>query len=182
MQHCWAFAIALDDDNKSAVTYLYYRLHFVLGHKLFNVHMIACPMYELQTGQNSSKILSTLCPKWAEKLIGITTDGASKMTGCHAVLATHIERVANAGVFRVCCAAHQLDLVVQARFKSMYNEQFVHVIQGITGYLRRQDTSMKSTCPRFIEVYALAEVVSLINITFRELQVNQLLLDEQKTS
>jgi hypothetical protein len=49
------------------------------------------------------------------------------MTGCHAGLATCIERVANAGFFCVWCAAHQLDLVVQARFKSMFNEQFVHV-------------------------------------------------------
>jgi hypothetical protein len=32
----------------------------------------------------------------------------------------------------------------------------------------------------WIEVYALAEVLSLINITFRLLQGNQLLLDEQK--
>jgi hypothetical protein len=219
MRHCWAFAIALDGGNKSSVPYLDYRLCFVLGHTLFNRH--TCPMYESQTGENmftlSSKVLSTLCPNWTEKLIGIITDGASNMTGCHAGLATRIERVANAGFFCIWCAAHQLDLVVQARFKSMFNEQFVHVIQGITGYLRRQKnliTSMKSTCPRFIytrlldwliakrlplqayfeekqppcrplnewwiEVYALAEVVSLINITFRELQGNQLLLDEQK--
>jgi hypothetical protein len=101
-----------------------------------------------------SKILSTLFPNWTEKLIGITTNGASNMTGYHAGLATCIERVANAGFFRVWSAAHQLDLVVQARFKSMFNEQFVHIIQGITGYLRRQKnliTSMKSTCPRFID-------------------------------
>jgi hypothetical protein len=68
MQHCWAFAIALDGGNISSVPYLYFRLRFVLGHKLFNVHMIACPMYKLQTGENmfdlSSKILSTLCPNW----------------------------------------------------------------------------------------------------------------------
>ena len=32
----------------------------------------------------------------------------------------------------------------------------------------------------WIEVYALAEVESIINITFRELQGNQLLLDEPK--
>jgi hypothetical protein len=83
-------------------------------------------MYKSQTGGNmfnlSSKILSALCPKWTEKLIGITTDEASNMTGCHTGLATYIERVANAVFFRVWCAAHQLDLVVQARFKSMFNE------------------------------------------------------------
>jgi hypothetical protein len=219
MRHCWAFAIALDGGNKSSVPYLYCRLRFVLGHKLFNVHMIACPMYESHTGENmfdlGSKVVSTLCPNWTEKLIGITTDGASNMTGCHAWLATCIKRVANVGFFLIWCTAHQLDLVVKARFKSMFNEQFVHVIQGIAGYLRRQKnliTSMKSTCPCFIdtrwlsmgrlldwliakrlplqayfeegqppcrplnewwiEVYALAEVVSMINITFRELQGN----------
>jgi hypothetical protein len=32
----------------------------------------------------------------------------------------------------------------------------------------------------WIEVYALAEIVSLINIIFRELESNQLLLDELK--
>jgi hypothetical protein len=52
MRCCWAFAIALDGGNKSSVPYLDYRLRFVLGHKLFNVHMIACPMYELHTGEN----------------------------------------------------------------------------------------------------------------------------------
>jgi hypothetical protein len=126
MQHCWAFVIELDGGSKSSVPYLYYRLRFVLGHKFLNVHIIACQMYKSQTGENmfnlSSKILSTLCPNWTEKLIGITTDGASNMAGCHAGLATFIERVANAGLFCVWCAAHQLDLVVQARFKSMFNE------------------------------------------------------------
>jgi hypothetical protein len=34
----------------------------------------------------------------------------------------------------------------------------------------------------WIEVHVLAEVVSLINITPRELQGNQLLLDEQKNN
>jgi hypothetical protein len=120
-------------------------------------------IWTIDSGENmfnlSSNILSTLCPNWTEKLIGITTDGASNMTGCHAGLATRIERVANAGFFCVWCAAHQLDLVVQARFKSMFNERFVHVIQGITGYLRRQKnliTSMKSTCPRFIDTQWLS--------------------------
>jgi hypothetical protein len=109
----------------------------------------------------SSKILSTLFPNWTEKLIGITTDGASNMTGYHAGLATCIERVADAGFFCVWCVAHQLDLVVQARFKSMFNERFVHVIQG---YLRRQKnliTSMKSTCWRFIDTRWLSMGQSL---------------------
>jgi hypothetical protein len=70
MRHCWAFAIALDGGNKYSVPYLDYRLRFVLGHKLFNLHMIACPMYESQIGENmfnlSSKIFSTF-PKLDRK-------------------------------------------------------------------------------------------------------------------
>ena len=105
----------------------------------------------------------------------------------------------------------------------MFDETFVHVIQVITGYLRRQKNliqKMKATCPRFIdtrwlsmgrllnwlidkrqdiqahfceqnppcrppdewwiEVYALANIVDTINITFRALQGKQLLLDAQK--
>jgi hypothetical protein len=61
----------------------------------------------------------------------------------------------------VCCQSIRFG--GSSNFQSMFNEQFVHVIQDITGYLRRQKyliTSMKSTCPHFIEDYALAEVVS----------------------
>jgi hypothetical protein len=134
MRHCWAFAIALDSSNKSSVTYLDYGLRFVLSYRSFNVHMIACTMYESHTGENifklTSKSLSILCSNWTEKLIDITTDGASNMTGCHVG-----ERVANAGFFRIWCAAHQLALVLQARFKSMFNKRLVHVIQGTTGHL-----------------------------------------------
>jgi hypothetical protein len=54
------------------------------------------------------------------------------MTGCHVGLATRIERVANAGFFRIWCAAHQLDLVVQARFKSMFKEGFVHTSSKVS--------------------------------------------------
>ena len=45
MNFCWAFAIALDGGNKASVPYLDIWIHFVLGHELFNVHLIACPMY-----------------------------------------------------------------------------------------------------------------------------------------
>jgi hypothetical protein len=112
-------------------------------------------MYELHTRENifklTSKILSTLCLNWTENRIGITTNGASNITGCHVGLAFRIE---HAGFFRIWCASHQLDLVVEERYKSIFNKRFVHFIQGITGYLRRKKnliTSMESTCPHFID-------------------------------
>lgn len=72
------------------------------------------------------------------KFIGVITDGVSNMTGCHVGVVTQIARLFNKDFFCVWCAAHQLDLIVQDRFKSMFNDKFVHEVQGITGYLRRQ--------------------------------------------
>ena len=79
----------------------------------------------------TGKILDVLCPNWKEKIIGVTTDGASNMTGCHVGVVTQIARLSNKGFFRIWCAAHQLDLIVQDRFKSMFNDNFIHVVQGI---------------------------------------------------
>ena len=80
--------------NKASVPYLDFRLRFVLGFELFNMHLIACPMYESHTGDNmfalTGKILDVLCQNWKEKIIGVTTDGASNMTGCHVGLVTQI--------------------------------------------------------------------------------------------
>ena len=49
-----------------------------MGHELFNVHLIACPMYELHTSDNifylTTKIPIVLCPNWKDKVIGVTTD------------------------------------------------------------------------------------------------------------
>ena len=157
MRCCWTFSIALDGGNKSSVSYLDFRIRFALGFELFNLHLIAVPMYESHSGDNmfslTEQILNVLCPNWREKIIGVTTDGASNMTGCNVGVVTQIQKVSKRGFYRVWCAAHQLDIVVQKQFKSMFNEKFVHVIQGITGHLRRQKKliqKMKATCPRFI--------------------------------
>lgn len=227
LKHVWAFSIALDGGNKFSVPYLDFRLRFVLQHTLFNVHLCACPMYESHTGDNMTtltcRLLDVLCADWKNKLIAVTTDGASNMTGCHVGLVTQLQRLSKPGFYRVWCAAHQLDLLVQDGLASMFDENFVHVIQGITGHLRRQKNliaEMHATCPRFIntrwlsmgrllnwlydkrrdvlayfedknppcrpakewwiEMYALKNVVNRINITFKELQGQQLLLDEQQ--
>ena len=68
MQYCWTFAIALDGGSIGSVLYLDFRLRFVLGYEMFNVHLITAPMYESHTGNNmfalTSKILDVLSPNW----------------------------------------------------------------------------------------------------------------------
>ena len=76
------------------------------------------------------------------------------MRGYHVGTITQIQQVAKPGFYCIWCTAHQLDLIVQDRFKSMFDETFVHVIQGITGYLIRQKNliqKMKAVCPCFID-------------------------------
>ena len=58
-------------------------------------------MYKSHTGDNmfdlTTKILNVLYPNWKDKFIGVTTNGASNMTGCHAGMVTQIEQVAKPG-------------------------------------------------------------------------------------
>jgi hypothetical protein len=111
MKFCWAFAIALDGGNKTSVPNLDIPLCFVLGHELFNAHLIACPMYESHTGDNifdlMSKILDILCLDWKDKDAGVTTDEASNMTGYHIGMVTQIQLVAKPGFYFIWCTAHQ---------------------------------------------------------------------------
>jgi len=49
--------------------------------------------------------------------------------------------------------------------KITFDEKFVHVIQGVTGYLRRQKNliaEMRATCPRFINTRWLS-MAKLLN-------------------
>ena len=48
----WCFSIALDSGNKSSTPHLDVRLRFVLGDTLYNVHLLAIPMFESHTDLN----------------------------------------------------------------------------------------------------------------------------------
>ena len=93
----WSFSIALDGGNKAGTPYLDVRLRFVLGSTLYNVHLLAIPMFESHTGLNMfnlvKKAMDALCSGWEKKIIGYTSDGASNMTGSVQGLGTRIEEV-----------------------------------------------------------------------------------------
>jgi len=81
----WAFSIAVDGANKSGMDFLDVRVRFVYKATLYNLHLVAIPFHVQHTGLNMfehlSKVLDVLCPDWKHRLIGVTTDGASNMTG-----------------------------------------------------------------------------------------------------
>ena len=47
------------------------------------------------------------------KLIGISSDGASNMTGAFSSVVTCLQNLALPGLYHIWCCAHQMDLVVQ---------------------------------------------------------------------
>jgi hypothetical protein len=83
--YVWAFSIAFDGGNTSNQSYVGVCICFCLDCQLYNIHLIALPIHERQTGLKMynliKKFLDALCCVWKDMLIGISTDGASNMTG-----------------------------------------------------------------------------------------------------
>jgi len=156
----WAFSIAVDGANKSGMDFLDVRVRFVYKATLYNLHLVAIPFHVQHTGLNMfehlSKVLDVLCPDWKHRLIGVTTDGASNMTGKNIGLVTRIQNVVleDSDFYRVWCGAHQLDLVVKKAVNNLYDSSFVTTLDNLVGHLRahkilRVDTG--GLCPRVVD-------------------------------
>ena len=77
-------------------SYLDNRIHFHQDGIIHNVHFLAIPMFERHTGAYMFKLVSEvfdiICPKWRMKLISMSSDGATSMTGEHSGIVTRIEQ------------------------------------------------------------------------------------------
>jgi hypothetical protein len=106
LRSAWAFSIALDGGNKRDTSYLDVRVRVCIEHKVFNLHLIAIPMRDRHTGENMINLVCTtldnLAADWRKRIISVTTDGASSMTGHRqGSFASRLERVALPGFYRV---------------------------------------------------------------------------------
>jgi hypothetical protein len=126
--------------------------------KFHNLHLLVVSLFDRKTASKifdtGAKVLDILAPNWRMQLVGISTDGERTMTGRVTGVATQFDEEADGDVVRVWCALHQLDLVVQAEFKKLHDDEFVTILTGLVSYLRRQFnliTRMKSTCPKFMD-------------------------------
>jgi hypothetical protein len=116
---------------------------------------LAIPLRESHTGLGMAKLvhsfMKVLCGEsWKSKLVGICTDGARNMTGRVSGAGTHLAAGTFPGFFRACCAAHQLDLVIQDVMSALCDESFYTKLTALFGHLRWQQyliVSMRSTCP-----------------------------------
>ena len=114
-------------------------------------------MYICNTGATMfnmvSRVLDGIHPKWKEKLIGITTDGASNMTGCTQGVVTRLENEAFPGLYRIWCGAHQLDLIIKNSLKTLLSKNFVKVMQKLIHFIHETKDivdDVGNTCPRHV--------------------------------
>ena len=92
----WAFSLANDSSTYYGKSYLDNRIRFHQDGIIHNVHFLAIPMFERHTGAYMFKLVSEvfdiICPKWHMKLISMSSDGATSMTGEHSGIVTRIEQ------------------------------------------------------------------------------------------
>ena len=113
----YGFSIAFAGGNKSNQSYIDVTFCFCLDCQVYNLHLIALPIHECHTGLNMynliKKFLDAFCHGWKDKLIGISTDGASNLTGLYTGVVMYLHNSTPHPVYCVWSGAHQLDLVVQ---------------------------------------------------------------------
>jgi hypothetical protein len=156
--YVWAFSINFDGENKSNQSYVDVCICFCLDCQEYNLHLITLPIHECDTRLNMFNLiksfLDALCCGWKDKLIRISTDGASNITGPYQGVVTYLCNNTPPLVYCVWCGAHQLDLVVQSATRHLLYGVFVQFVTNMTGNLQNQKNlilGMKTKCPRFID-------------------------------
>ena len=151
----WAFSLANDASTHFGKSYFDNQIHFHLNGVLYNVHAIAIPMFDRHTGENMFNLVSTfldvVCSDWRAKLIGLSSDGATVMTGYLQGVVTRLEQQAEYKLYRTWCGLHQLDLVMQHGYAKLMNGELLTIMNAFIAHLRQQTNliiDMKSTCPK----------------------------------
>ena len=92
----WAFSLANDSSTYYGKSYLDKRIRFHRNGVIHNVHFLAIPMFESHSGEYMFQLVrdvfDIICPTWRRKLISMSSDGASAMTGGYQGIVTRIER------------------------------------------------------------------------------------------
>jgi hypothetical protein len=122
MNRTWAFSIAADvstDDFGNSHLGTPGRCPSIdPGKPLLSFHRMAIPLFEESHAKDSffsfvSKMLDALCSDWRMRLIGLSTYGAAKMTGCNSGFTTRLAGDVSGKFYLAWCLAHQLDFVIK---------------------------------------------------------------------
>jgi hypothetical protein len=151
----WALAISFDGAKVEGQSFLDVRVRICVRGEVENVHLVAIPLRASHAGLKMAQIVEKAMLEvggecWRENLVGIATEGARNMTERHSGAVTRLVEGTLPGFYRIWCAAHQLDLVIQSVIASLCEDTFYETVTGLISHLRRQQklvAEMKSTCP-----------------------------------
>jgi len=151
----WAMSLAGDASTHRGQSFFDLRIRVCFGRKLYNLHLVAIPMFDRHTAEiiynMLVKFLDALYPPWRAKLIGMSSDGENTMTGRHRGLVTRMVAAAENPVLRIWCAPHQIDLVVKQAAESVADGAWIKFTWSFSISLRKQAnliTRMNAKCPK----------------------------------
>ena len=151
----WAFALANDASTHYGRSYFDNRIRFHRQGVLYNLHVIAIPMFDRHTARNIfnliSKFLDVLCSNWRVKLIIMGFDEANVMTRHVQDVVTQLEQKTDYKIYRTWCGLHQFDLVMHHGYEKLLNGQFLTITNAFIAHLRQQINliiDMKATCSK----------------------------------
>mmetsp|Transcript_25482 Transcript_25482/g.53099 ORF Transcript_25482/g.53099 Transcript_25482/m.53099 type:complete len:719 (+) Transcript_25482:100-2256(+) len=155
----WCYSVAFESSTNQRISYLDIRIRVYHRGEIRNLHVVALPMLDNHTEDYMyelfEKLFDTLDPSWKDKLVGLTTYAAASMTESHMAMVTKIQnKTSSDGFYRIWCALHQLDIVVQRCVTKYFSDDFYGELTGLIGYLSRQKSltkTIKSECPQASE-------------------------------
>jgi hypothetical protein len=146
LQHSWGFAIVFDSTTHQSTSYL--DLHFYVFIKehntIINFHGCALPMFDRHTNEIMfnmvNKFLTTLCPNWMVRLIGLASDGVRNMIGHISSIVTRLDIAMHddCPLTRIWCGAHQLDLIMEHIMNDVVKERLFTIMTGFIIHITRQ--------------------------------------------
>lgn len=186
----WAFSLASDASTHHGRSYLANRIRIHIDGRLYNLHLVAIPMYEHHTGENMfiliRRVLDVVCPRWRMQMIGVGSDGAKSMMGQFQGVVTRLaNESANTKFYRVWCGLHQLDLVLKHAYKDLWEKEVVTLMKKFIAYLRMQQlliNEMQSTCPKLTTRWLAMGIVCKWLLTHRIVLFNHIAMSEKTVS
>jgi hypothetical protein len=152
LQDSWAYSIGCDaGDDGQGEDFLGLRVRVHCRGTMRDLHVSAVAMSESHTGEYMYELIDrtmrALDPDWNAKVIGVSTDGASSMTGCirgfETLVAKSIE--SSPTTYRVQCVAHRANLALGEAIRSFTDD--AHGLKTLDGCIVYHDLDvMKILC------------------------------------
>jgi hypothetical protein len=138
----WAFSLAGDASTHQGTPLLDQGIRVCFNGVLMNLHLVLVPFFQRHTTVDYVTMIKTLMnvlrPTWNDKLISISSDGETTMTGRTGSVATLLELQCTNHVLRVWCVPHQLDLVVKTATVGVDDGEFYKAAHAFSVHLRAQ--------------------------------------------